>query len=228
MISCVESHAWSSWSEKFLVDGLIKPDFLMMIFCELNAKQTDHSIYVQCVAWSNISSQRGNITMPVIVRITFDPLKPPRDAGLGKCRLAVRTPLQTWPQSTSSVARKLALDRTLGRWLHVVPSALAGDYLDIISPTLDPRHTIKDMFTSWEYTVSWYRTPERVLWLLEAAPKRKEDSGDLLSPGQQTGCQKTESDTSGRSACTRLCTKVPRCNSWSIADLQKTHGECAR
>ena len=23
------------------------------------------------------------------------------------------------------------------------------------------------MFTSWEYTVSWYRTPERVLWLLE-------------------------------------------------------------
>ena len=40
--------------------------------------------------------------------------------------------------------------------------------------------------------------------------------------GQQTGCQKTESDTSGRSACTRLCTKVPRCNSWSIADLQKT------
>ena len=66
----------------------------------------------------------------------------------------------------------------------------------------------------WEYTVSWYRTPERVLCLLEAVPKRKEDSGDLLSPGQQTGCQKTESDTSGRHACTRLCTKVPRCDSW--------------
>ena len=38
---------------------------------------------------------------------------------------------------------------------------------------LDPCYTIKDLFTSWEYTVSWYRTPERVLWLLEAAPKRK-------------------------------------------------------
>ena len=75
---------------------------------------------------------------------------------------------------------------------------------------MDPCHTIKDMFTSWEYTVPWYRTPER----LEATPKRNEDGGDLLSPGQQTGCQKTESNTSGRSACTRLCTKVPRCNSW--------------
>ena len=66
----------------------------------------------------------------------------------------------------------------------------------------------------WEYTVSWYRTPERVLWLVGAAPKRKEDSGDLLSPWQQTGCQTTESDTSGRRACIRLCTKVPRCDSW--------------
>ena len=63
--------------------------------------------------------------------------------------------------------------------------------------------------------LNWYRTLERVglLSLLESVPKRKEDSGDLLSPGQQTGCQKTESDTSGRSACTWLCTKVPRCNS---------------
>ena len=40
--------------------------------------------------------------------------------------------------------------------------------------------------------------------------------------GEQTGCQKTESDTSGRSACTRLCTNVPWCNA------QKTYGECAR
>ena len=78
---------------------------------------------------------------------------------------------------------------------------------------LDPCYTIKYIFTSWEYTVSWYRTPERVLWLLEAAPKRKEDSGDLLSPWQQTGCQ-TKSDTSGIRGCTRLCTKVPRCDSW--------------
>ena len=86
---------------------------------------------------------------------------------------------------------------------------------------MDPCHIIKEIFTSWEYTVSWYRTPERILLLLVAAPERKEDSSDLLSPGQHTGCQKTESDTSGRSACTRLCTKVPRCNYWSIADVQK-------
>ena len=43
--------------------------------------------------------------------------------------------------------------------------------------------------------------------------KREEYSGDLLSPGQQTGYQKTESDTIERSACTRPCTKVPRRNS---------------
>ena len=124
----------------------------------------------------------------------------------------------------NQVSRKRILKNGLPQGSVLAPSFFNA-YISDLPPTncvaevwicwwLDLATKSKTFFTSWEHTVSWYRTPERVLWLLEAAPEHIEDSGDLLSPGKQTSCQKTESVTSGRRACTRLCTKVPRCDSW--------------
>ena len=148
-----------------------------------------------------------------------------------KCRTTIRQSPALLARETFQVfiSNQVIRKRNLKNGLPQ-GSALAPTFFDVYTihqwpPTnwiadvgicwwLDMFYTIEDFFTCWEYPVSWYRTSERVLWLLEAAPQRKEDSGDLLSPGQQTGCQTTESDTSGRRACTRLCTKVPQCDSW--------------
>ena len=56
-----------------------------------------------------------------------------------------------------------------------------------------------------------------LLWLFvvsidKSLVEHKEDSGDLLSPGQQTSCQKLKVTLAGE-VLVGLCTNVPRCNS---------------
>ena len=155
-----------------------------------------------------------------------------------KCRTTIRliasliNQRNCWVFIGPQVSRKRIMKNDLPQGSVLAPSFL-NVYISDFTPTESLKLGYADMwtlgtqsntFSHLESTLSLdigHLNEWVAYWKLRPNAK-KTLSDDLLSPGQQTGGQKTVRDTSGSSACTRICTKVPRCDSWSIAGVQKT------